>query len=468
MISHIARKEFTEIIREGRFRLAITVVLALLAMAIVISKAYYTSIQQQHADARANARNLWVSQDDKNPHSAAHYGTYAFKPKFPLSLIDPGVDKFVGISIFLEAHRRNEAAFAAAADQTGLSRFGDLSPDFILLFIIPLLIILLGYNSFSREYESGTLLLIKSQGIPGFSLAAGKWWGVFFPILLITVFLFGLGAIFLANLSEFGEFELLYLVLMMGVYLFYFAIFTNLTIIVSALAKKSGIALVSLLSIWILVCLAAPKAASNLADYWHPYPTRQDFTANLQADKEAGLDGHDPWSEAAKKLEAETLREYGVDSIHQLPFNYAGYRMQKGEEHEAQVYFKHYSLLKETYREQTGIYQASALFSPFLPTRFLSMAIARTDYRTHWNFADAAEQYRLKMVETLNMDLSDNSLYGDWNYKADKALWDTIPDFSYDPPALSDILSDNRSNLAILFVWLLGSFAGLFFVTRKL
>jgi hypothetical protein len=94
MITRIARKEFTEIIREGRLRLALIVVLVLLGMSIVISRAYYASIQQQHLEAKENARNIWVSQDEKNPHSAAHYGTYAFKPKFPLALIDPGIDKF--------------------------------------------------------------------------------------------------------------------------------------------------------------------------------------------------------------------------------------------------------------------------------------------------------------------------------------------------------------------------------------
>ena len=468
MITRIARKEFTEIIREGRLRLALIVVLVLLGMSIVISRAYYASIQQQHLEAKENARNIWVSQDEKNPHSAAHYGTYAFKPKFPLALIDPGIDKFAGISIFLEAHRRNEAAFAAAADQTGLARFGDLSPDFILLFIIPLLIILLGYNAFSREYESGTILLVKSQGTPGFSLAAGKWWGVFFPILLISLFIFGLGAVFLVSLREFGKFEPIYLLLLMGVYLLYYAVFTNLTLVVSALAKKSGVALVVLLSVWILVCLAAPKATGNLADYLHPYPTKQEFSTDIKTDKANGLDGHNPWSEAAQQLEAETLEAYGVDSIHQLPFNYAGYRMQKGEEHEAQVYFKHYALLKETYRQQTAVYRASAVLSPFLPTRFLSMAISRTDYQTHWNFADAAEQYRLKMVEVLNNDLAENSRFGEWNYKADSKLWDSIPDFTYDPPELSTILTDNRSNFALLLLWLFGSFAGLYFVTRKL
>ncbi|MDX2302961.1 MAG: ABC transporter permease subunit [Microscillaceae bacterium] len=165
MIWNITRKELKENLREGRFQIAALIIFALLLIAVLISKNYYQNMQEQHRQAQNNERNIWENQDEKNPHDAAHYGTYAFKPKYPLSLIDPGVDKFVGISIFLEAHKRNEAQYQAASDQTGLARFGDLTPDFILLFILPLLIILMGYNAFSREREQGTLALLKSQGL---------------------------------------------------------------------------------------------------------------------------------------------------------------------------------------------------------------------------------------------------------------------------------------------------------------
>ena len=468
MIRRIALKEFKENLREGRFRVSVFMVSALLCMGAWLSFNYYQSIQQQHEQAKNNARNIWVSQDEKNPHSAAHYGTYAFKPKYPLSLIDPGVDKYSGISIFLEAHKRNESQYMAAADQTGLARFGDLTPDFILLFIIPLLIILIGYNAFTREKEQGTWQMLKSQGVSAWKLALGKWGGIFLPVLIITGGLFIIAAALLSQLQDFGEFSYTELLMMFLVYLAYYAVFINLSLLVSAWTRQSGVALVSLLVIWIMVCLAMPKASSNLADTIYPYPSRQAFTAAINQDKKAGLDGHNPWSEAAKAFERETLEKYGVDSVSQLPFNFDGYRMQKGEEHEAEVYFKHYEHLKETHRRQTQVYRASAALSPFLPVRFLSMSLARTDYGVHWDFADAAEKYRLKMQEALNMDFAENSTYGDWAYKADKSLWSDIPEFSYEPPTLSAVVASNWSNFALLSLWLLVSFVGLKMTTRML
>ncbi len=467
MIRRIALKEFKENLREGRFRIAVVIVSALLIMGAWLSFNYFQSVQRQHTEAKTNARNIWVSQDEKNPHSAAHYGTYAFKPKYPLSLIDPGVDKYSGISIFLEAHKRNESQYMAAADQTGLARFGDLTPDFILLFIIPLLIILTGYNAFTREKEQGTLQLLISQGISTWKLALGKWGGIFLPILIITSGLFIIAALLLSSLQDFGELSYGELLLMFIVYLAYYAVFINIALIVSAWAKQSGVALVSLLVIWIVMCLAMPKASSNLADTIYPYPSRQAFASAVEKDKKAGLDGHNPWSEAAKAFERETLEKYGVDSLSQLPFNFDGYRMQKGEEHEAEVYFKHYEHLKETHQKQTQVYKASAVLSPFLPVRFLSMSLARTDYGVHWDFADAAENYRLKLQEALNMDFAENSNYGDWAYKADKTLWEGIPDFSYEPPTLGMVVRKNLSNFGLLSFWLMISFVGLKFSTRR-
>lgn len=468
MIWKIARKEIKETLREGRFRIAGIIVLALLSIAVVISYNYYNYVQDQHAQASNNARNLWTSQDEKNPHSAAHYGTYAFKPKSPLSLIDQGVDKFTGISIFLEAHRRNEAQFIAAADQTGLARFGDLTPDFILLFIIPLLIILMGYNSFGKERENGTLKLLQSQGVPSGTVAFGKWLGLYIPILCLTLGLFLSAGLMLVLTPDFGLFSWTSLLLMALVYLIYYGVFANLTLIISAWTKSGGLALVFLLSIWIITCLATPKAASNFADALYPYPTRQAFMASVTEDQKKGLDGHNPWNKEAKLLEKETLEKYGVDSLHQLPFNFDGYRMQKGEEHEAEVYFKHYQLLKDQFQQQSRFYSISAVVSPYLPARFLSMAIARTDYGLHWDFADAAERYRLKMMEALNMDFADNAAYGNWAYKADQTLWEGIPDFSYTPPSLGQIAVRHLSNFFLLITWLVISFFGLFWISRRL
>ncbi|MEM7484458.1 MAG: DUF3526 domain-containing protein [Bacteroidota bacterium] len=468
MISKTFLKETKELLREGRARAAFLIVIMLLGVAVWVSARQYRNVNEQYNAAKIAERAIWDNQGEKNPHSAAHYGTYAFKPKYPLSLVDQGVDKYAGTSIFLEAHKRNEAQFSAAADQTGLARFGDLTPDFILMFIIPLLIILLGYNSFTKEREMGTLTLIKSQGMLNWKWLLGKWTALFVPIFVITGLLFLIAGILLGNLDDFGVFRWDSLLMLFLVYMGYYIIFINIVLLISSVTKKSGISLVVSLSVWIIACLAAPKAASNIAESKHPYPTRQEFAANVLQDKKEGLDGHNPWSKEAKVLEEQVLKEHGVDSLHQLPFNFDGYRMQKGEEHEAEVYFKHYNYLKEQFYDQSKVYQSLAAISPYLPTRFLSMAISHTDYATHWDFADAAETYRITTQKFLNNNFAENSKYGDWSYLAGAEVWKDLPAFEYDPPELDAILSRNNTNLFVLGIWLFASFGLLLFTVKTI
>lgn len=468
MIREIVRKELLEIFREGRFRVALFTLAILVVTAIGVGRQYYLQVNEQHEAARRNARNEWVGQGSKNPHSAAHYGTYAFKPKYPMSLLDNGVDKYSGVSIYLEAHKRNDAQYMAAQDQTALSRFGDLSPDFILMFMVPLFIILIAFNSVSRERESGTLRVMMSQGISPWKLALGKWLAVFTPVAVLTGLVFLAGGLLLANLEDFGLFSWWPLILLALVYLLYYGVFINVSILVSASVRKSSLAFVLLLGIWILSCLGMPKATSVVADALYPYPTQLEFEERIAEDKTKGLNGHDPWNAESKKLEAETLKKYGVDSVEKLPFNWDGYLMQKGEEHEAEIYFKHYQVLKEIYQKQSKVYRTSAALSPFLPARFLSMALCRTDYHAHWHFADEAEKYRLMLVGRLNGDMVDNSRTGQWDYRADEKLWRAVPDFAYEPVSYQSIVNANAGHFLILLAWWVLSGVGMLVAVRQM
>ncbi len=81
MITRIARKEGAEMLRDGRFRWAAAIVFALLLASLVMGGKHYRDVKRQHDLARAETRDQWLGQPAKNPHSAAHYGIYAFKPK---------------------------------------------------------------------------------------------------------------------------------------------------------------------------------------------------------------------------------------------------------------------------------------------------------------------------------------------------------------------------------------------------
>lgn len=467
-MKHIIFKELKELLRDGRIKITLSISVILLFTATITSVNQYNKSNEQYVKSTSKERAIWETQGEKNPHSAAHYGTYAFKPKFALSLFDYGVTKYTGNSIFLEAHNRNEASFSEASDQTSLTRFGTLSINFVLIYLFPLLIILIGYNSHTKEIEHQTLSLIKSQGISPIKLILGKWFAIYIPIFLLTTSIFLIIGIVLTNLESLTFFSWRNLLALFISYLLYYLSITTITLLVSIRSKSSGFSLVSSLVFWVLFSFITPKVATNFANTNHPYPSKSEFNARINLDRKNGLDGHNPWNQSAKKLEQETLLKYDVDSTNQLPFNYDAYRMQKGEEHEAKIYEKHYNILHNTAKSQNDIYKNLSFISPFMALRFLSMDITNTSDNLHWKFTKAAENYRIVTQKFLNYDFKDNSKTGDWSYKMKAETFKKLPKFSFTPPSLTTILKENTQNILFLLTWLIVPFLGLIIFSKKI
>jgi len=96
MIKTIAKKEFIELLRDGRFRWTALIVFALLLVSLGLGWKNYTTVKREKDSAQADSRKTWENQGERNPHSAAHFGVYAYRPKQPLSLVDSGLDNFSG------------------------------------------------------------------------------------------------------------------------------------------------------------------------------------------------------------------------------------------------------------------------------------------------------------------------------------------------------------------------------------
>ena len=466
MLLHIAKKELKEALRDSRFRFAAGLLLILLVVSMVVSYNYYQSVNQEYQHAKQTVSQEWEGQVPKNPHSAAHFGTYAFKPVQPLSLIDNGLDRYLGVSIFLEAHRQNNAQYKQIADQNDLARFAELTPAFVFTYLVPLLIILVSFGTFTTEKENGTLQLLLSQGVSKLQLGMGKVTGIWLLMLgmLVPIFLIGLVFIFM---SDFQADDLLRYALLITTLLLYYGVFIHLSVAVSAWAKSSNVALVGLLGFWIVAALLVPKFTSNLSKMLHPAPSALEYQAEIKENLEKGVDGHNPFSEKSKIFEDSVLKANKVDSIHKLPFNYAGLIMQAGEEHETVVYAKAMKKLNDIYFAQLQTHRASAFLSPTILVKMLSMQIAKTDLQTHYEFSQQAEKYRIDLVRDLNYELKDNSKYGDWDYiPEDKDFFKKNIKFEYKPLSMADTLKNSWANLLILTTWFAISLVAMRIVLR--
>ncbi|QDO95523.1 ABC transporter permease subunit [Formosa sediminum] len=449
MILLIAKKEVKELLRNNRFRLTGILLLILLVLSMCISWNTNIKIQQEHRAAEELARQQWENQGEKSAHSAGHYGTFAFKPMPVLSLIDNGLNKYLGVSVFLEAHRQNSASYKQITDQNDLARFADLSPAYVFIYLMPLLIILLGFNSFTIEKESGTLQLIISQGASKKKLVLGKVIGIWLALLLLLIPIFILGFCFVL-FSNYENGDLLRYILIVISLFVYYGVFIHLSIAISVWAKSSNLSLIILLSFWMISALLMPKLTADISKKTHKTPSAITYQENIKTALDNGINGHDPTSEKAIAFKDSLLKTYQVKSIEELPVSYSQLLMQEGERYETSVYKNAMTQLNNVYLDQLKVHQFNAFISPTILMRMLSMQFAKSDLQSHYNFTYQAEEYRNALISSLNSGPR-GAVDSDFFKKNVK--------FEYQPVTLAQTMEKSTSNLLLLVVWWL--FSGL-------
>jgi ABC-2 type transport system permease protein len=450
MIARIARKECIELTRDGRFRTTAAVVMLMLVAALAAGWRHSSEVRRQHETAVQATRTQWLNQGRKNPHSAAHYGVYAFKPKTRLSMVDSGVDPYVGVAAWLEAHKQNEFKYRPAQDRTALQRFGEMTAAEVLQLLVPLLIILLTFGAFAAEREAGTLRQLASLGVPLRRLAAGKAFGISLALAAVLLPATLVGVLALVVAADDGALagSALRTFATVLLFLLYFAIMIALSLAVSVRARSSRLALLVLLAFWMFNGLVAPRLTADLAAWKHPTPSAVEFSTALQREL-------DDTAEIERRLDlrrAEVLKTFNVTSIDAAPINFSGISLQEGEEHGNEVFDRHYGALFDTFERQNATYQMGGYLAPLVAVRSLSMALAGTDFAHHRHFVQAAEDYRRSIQRVMNDDIMRSSRAG-VPYVAGPDLWSRVQAFEYRTPGAAWALRTQIFSLAALSAW---------------
>jgi len=189
----------------------------------------------------------------------------------------------------------------------------------------------------------------------------------------------------------------------------------------------------------------------------------------MKDDQSKGIDGHNPVDERKKALEEKILKEYGVDSLSQLPINFDGILMQEDEEYGNKVWDKHFGNLREVLAEQKQIYQLGGIINPFISLQNTSMGFMGNDNLHHQEFLLQVEKYRRVFIKTLNdKHAYGGSKTGDWSWKADNDFFKSVADFEYKTTPLSSVFSNYVLDLTFLVFW--GIVAGLLLIfgTKKM
>lgn len=469
MIGRIARKEFVDTWRDGRFRIGAVVMALLFVTAGALAWRQTARASEERDAAAALERKNWLEQGEKNSHSAGHYGVNVFKPVAPLALFDRGIEPFVGTTLFLEAHRQNHAAFVPAQDATAMRRFGELTAAAGLQLLAPLLVVLLAFGAIAGERERGTLRQTLSLGVAPRTLVLGKTLGLGLALVALLAPLALAGVAVLAQ----TEVDVGYGVwtragaLALG-YGLYLALALVGSVTVSALAPNGRSALVMLLALWAAGCVVAPRLANDLVHRQLPTPLLAEFEKEMGEDLQNGLDGHDTRSKQMEEFTARTLKEHGKSRVEDLPFNFYGLAMLESERIAGDVFDHHFGELWDRIEAQDRAATLGGVAAPLLALRSASMALAGTDFTHHRHFAVAAEQHRRDFVRVLNEDLKDNARPGDHGYVAGRALWEKLPEFKLAPLPASKAVESATLGLSLLAGWLCVALVALLLAAGRL
>ncbi|MEM1268562.1 MAG: DUF3526 domain-containing protein [Bacteroidota bacterium] len=465
----IAKKERTEMMRDGRFRLAAGLVGGLLLVALVLGAIESHNVRAEAERAEEASWAQWVEQGEKNPHSAAHFALYTYRPVSALAFAEPGVTPYTGLAVWLEAHYQNEFAFRPARDAAGVGRLGQVTAVTVLQVLLPLVIVLLAFGAFASERERGTLQQSLAQGVRPRDLTLGKALGVAqaLAVVLVPAIVVGVLALLLTSgsltlgdgLARFGLLALAY-----GLYL---AAFVGVALAVSARSRTGRGALVGLLTFWALAVLVFPRVAADAARALYPTPSTTAFWSAVNEDLADGIDGHDPSDERAERLLQETMEDYGVSAIEDLPINFSGVSLQAMEEYSDAVYDKQYGALWAQVEQQNRAQALTGLVTPLMAVRSASMGLAGTDFAAHRHFAESAETYRRQLVKAMNDDLMTltDPIY-ERNVRGSD-FWAAQERFSYAPPSAAWAARQQALPLALLALWALGGLSLAILAARR-
>jgi ABC-2 type transport system permease protein len=438
---------------DGRLRLATLTAWGLCFVALLNGCLYFSQNSAIRAAAQKASYEQWLNQPQKNAHSAAHYGFYAYKPLPVTAVVDKGFEDYLGSAVWMEAHNQNEVKVRAVQDAPFLARFNDLTLGFVWACLFPLVIILFAFNAVSAEQEQGTLRMILVSGVSQYAVLKAKFWAVYHHVMLIFLPTFGVACAAMLGLdaANFNQY-LPHLALNFGFLSLFFAFFSLVGVGVSAVSRSSGYALFSLLSVWLLMSFVLPRVNAFVVRKAFPTPTAYDFTTDM---KSALTEGS---KERTQALEAEYLAKYKVDSVKNLPINFVGVSLGAGEKHGDEIHDKFYGNLNATLNKQDQLMAFGAIFSPVTAMRNVIMALAGTDNDKTLEFEAQAETHRRLIQKTMNDAIV--AVPKDPTGKipmAETSLWQKVPPFVYRDASIGQILGQQWLNILILLLWGVGT-----------
>lgn len=418
MFFSLISKEVRNHLLTFRFAAALLTIMALVIVSLWVLGDDYVR--------RRDAHNLAVENTERQNYEVyvpSQISPVLHRPPSKLSIFVQGDDRRFGNSLRVrrwEVPRRAESSFT---DNMLMAAQQALDINIIIAVSLSLFGILFSYDAVSGERERGTLKLQCVSGVSRGSVYIAKFLGAVICLALPFLISFAGGLLLLSFFFGLtfsaSQWTAVAAIVLAG--LLYGALFVALGLACSSLVRRSSVALVLSLLIWVLSALVIPVSAQSLAGVVMqlPHPSEvsnlEKATERDAVDKLAEFKEDHPNYDWGWSTSNWTLPSNG----NYLKFDGMGAWFRQGEDYvrfvepimleRADKIWNLYNTQEQQRAEQASLVELISFPSPAFHLRKTLSALAATDYDVYARFLDSERQYRRQMIS----DFEKRDYFGD-------------------------------------------------------
>ncbi|MCY3549246.1 MAG: ABC transporter permease subunit [Candidatus Poribacteria bacterium] len=504
MLTTLIRRELLDNLMTFRFAAAVLIMLLLVvANTFVLIKDY---------ERRLAAYNTALKTEDRRSQGWKTYSggrLNVARPPNPLSIFNVGLDKRLGNEIWI-SH-----SFVPTLWDTGtykltnplLNLFTSIDIVFIFEVVLSLIALIFAYDAIAGERERGTLRLVLTHPVRRGQILLAKYISAML-CLLVPLLISLLLAVILLTTSTFislsmGDFLRIGGIILSSIV--YLSVFYLIGMLISAVTRRTGTALMLAMFVWgfwvlvypnaVLAAIAPPQtsqprmvsAYEEIKQIWEAFDReRKHFLANDAfpgEDPDFGMVDADPnwiWGSSDEYFhkDSSTLRYdyHAVSYIEELS------EASKPQIPHAQDYYRFLGPQIINTAERAWLVRKQALetifVQPAIVDRILlrgspvgmydaaTQAWAGTDLRGLRDFFEAARRHRRTLIDYYY----DKDAFGSqqW-FSADKGAvdWDSLPQFSFQRSDVQINAARAFTDIFLLLIINLVLFIGIFLVFQR-
>ena len=315
----LVRKELLQGMLTFRFTAALLVMVPLWAFSLWVFAHDYQERVARSERSRQVQKQEW--KRIAHPHMARYFGmNYTVSPR-PLSIFARGMEeemtgtwRFAGETTPMPYRGVTRVGTGPFYENPARAFFPAPDPQTIIRLVGSLLALLFTYDALTREREQGTLALCGVQPVPRDVLLLGKVVGAW-CLLVLACLVAGIGALAVVlpvtGMGFTGE-EWLRLGMLTGISGLYLLAFCGIGLALSAWCRETGAALLSALSVWVLLVLFGAGLARVVGEQVRPaissarmevHKTRMAVGEHERIRKENPIRFNDQnWGEQSRKM----------------------------------------------------------------------------------------------------------------------------------------------------------------------